>query len=305
MKYGYTTTDGTTYQLLLERAKKMRNNPTEAESLLWQFLRGNGLKEHFRQQHPICGYIPDFVCLRLRLIIEIDGGYHSEGEQQEQDKIRQDYLEKEGFSFLRFTNEEVLYDTDETIEIIKDTIEELKAEAFQNTRQTSYPPLGRDRVGSVRVGFGFDVHKLVEGRDLWLGGIKIPHSLGLLGHSDADVLIHAICDALLGAANMRDIGYHFPDTSADTLDIDSKILLKKTIDLIATKGYRLGNIDATVCAERPKINPHVDKMKECLASVMNADVEDISIKATTTEKLGFTGREEGISAYATVLIYKD
>jgi 2-C-methyl-D-erythritol 2,4-cyclodiphosphate synthase len=305
MKYGYTTTDGTTYQLLLEKAKKMRNNPTEAESLLWQYLRRNGLKEHFRQQHPICGYIPDFVCLRLRLIIEIDGGYHSEGEQQEQDKIRQDYLEKEGFSFLRFTNEEVLYDTDETIGIIKDTIEELKREAFQNTRQAAYPPLGRDRVGSVRVGFGFDVHKLVEGRDLWLGGIKIPHSLGLLGHSDADVLIHAICDALLGAANMRDIGYHFPDTSADTLDIDSKILLKKTIDLIATKGYRLGNIDATVCAERPKINPHVEKMKECLATVMNADVDDISIKATTTEKLGFTGREEGISAYATVLIYKD
>ena len=305
MKYGYTTTDGTTYQLLLEKAKKMRNNPTEAESLLWQYLRRNGLKEHFRQQHPICGYIPNFVCLRLRLIIEIDGGYHSEGEQQEQDKIRQDYLEKEGFSFLRFTNEEVIYDTDETIGIIKDTIEELKTEAFQNTRQAAYPPLGRDRVGSVRVGFGFDVHKLVEGRDLWLGGIKIPHSLGLLGHSDADVLIHAICDALLGAANMRDIGYHFPDTSADTLDIDSKILLKKTIDLIATKGYRLGNIDATVCAERPKINPHVEKMKECLATVMNADVDDISIKATTTEKLGFTGREEGISAYATVLIYKD
>ena len=305
MKYGYTTTDGTTYQLLLEKAKKMRNNPTEAESLLWQYLRRNGLKEHFRQQHPICGYIPDFVCLRLRLIIEIDGGYHSEGEQQEQDKIRQDYLEKEGFSFLRFTNEEVLYDTDVTIGIIKDTIEELKTEAFQNTRQAAYPPLGRDRVGSVRVGFGFDVHKLVEGRDLWLGGIKIPHSLGLLGHSDADVLIHAICDALLGAANMRDIGYHFPDTSADTLDIDSKILLKKTIDLIATKGYRLGNIDATVCAERPKINPHVEKMKECLATVMNADVDDISIKATTTEKLGFTGREEGMSAYATVLIYKD
>lgn len=305
MKYGYTTTDGTTYQLLLEKAQKMRNNPTEAESLLWQYLRRNGLKEHFRQQHPICGYIPNFVCLRLRLIIEIDGGYHSEGEQQEQDKIRQDYLEKEGFSFLRFTNEEVLYDTDETIGIIKDTIEELKTEAFQNTRQAAYPPLGRDREGSVRVGFGFDVHKLVEGRDLWLGGIKIPHSLGLLGHSDADVLIHAICDALLGAANMRDIGYHFPDTSADTLDIDSKILLKKTIDLIATKGYRLGNIDATVCAERPKINPHVEKMKECLATVMNADVDDISIKATTTEKLGFTGREEGISAYATVMIYKD
>ena len=157
----------------------------------------------------------------------------------------------------------------------------------------------------VRVGFGFDVHKLVEGRDLWLGGIKIPHSLGLLGHSDADVLIHAICDALLGAANMRDIGYHFPDTSADTLDIDSKILLKKTIDLIATKGYRLGNIDATVCAERTKINTHVEKMKECLATVMNDDVDDISINSTITEKLGFTGREEGMSAYATVLIYKD
>lgn len=157
----------------------------------------------------------------------------------------------------------------------------------------------------IRVGFGYDVHKLVPDRELWLGGIKIPHSLGLLGHSDADVLIHAICDALLGAANMRDIGYHFPDTSADTLNIDSKILLKKTIDLIATKGYRLGNIDATVCAERPKINPHVEKMKECLATVMNADVDDISIKATTTEKLGFTGREEGMSAYATVLIYKD
>lgn len=157
----------------------------------------------------------------------------------------------------------------------------------------------------IRVGFGFDVHRLVPDRELWLGGIKIEHSLGLLGHSDADVLIHAICDALLGAANMRDIGYHFPDTSADTLNIDSKILLKKTIDLIATKGYRLGNIDATVCAERPKINPHVEAMKACLAKVMDTDEENISIKATTTEKLGFTGREEGISAYATVLIEKD
>jgi len=157
----------------------------------------------------------------------------------------------------------------------------------------------------IRVGFGFDVHRLVPDRELWLGGIKIDHSLGLLGHSDADVLIHAICDALLGAANMRDIGYHFPDTSADTLNIDSKILLKKTIDLIATKGYRLGNIDATVCAERPKINPHVEAMKACLAKVMDTDEENISIKATTTEKLGFTGREEGISAYATVLIEKD
>ena len=157
----------------------------------------------------------------------------------------------------------------------------------------------------IRVGFGFDVHRLVPDRELWLGGIKIDHSLGLLGHSDADVLIHAICDALLGAADMRDIGYHFPDTSADTLNIDSKILLKKTIDLIATKGYRLGNIDATVCAERPKINPHVEAMKACLAKVMDTDEENISIKATTTEKLGFTGREEGISAYATVLIEKD
>lgn len=156
----------------------------------------------------------------------------------------------------------------------------------------------------IRTGLGYDVHRLVEGRDLWLGGIKIPHTLGLLGHSDADVLIHAICDALLGAANMRDIGYHFPDTSADTLDIDSKILLKKTIDLIATKGYKIGNIDATICAERPKINPHVPDMKACLAQVMGIDEDDISIKATTTEHLGFTGREEGISAYAVVLIEK-
>ncbi|MCH5312559.1 MAG: 2-C-methyl-D-erythritol 2,4-cyclodiphosphate synthase [Prevotella sp.] len=160
-------------------------------------------------------------------------------------------------------------------------------------------------MNNIRVGFGYDVHKLVEGRDLWMGGIKIDHHLGLLGHSDADVLIHAICDALLGAANMRDIGYHFPDTAAETLNIDSKVLLKKTIELIATKGYHLGNIDATICAERPKMNPHIPKMKECLANVMNADVEDISIKATTTEKLGFTGREEGISAYATVLILRE
>lgn len=158
---------------------------------------------------------------------------------------------------------------------------------------------------NIRVGFGFDVHRLVPGRDLWLGGIKIEHSLGLLGHSDADVLIHAICDALLGAANMRDIGYHFPDTSADTLNVDSKILLRKTVDLIATKGYTVGNIDATVCAERPKINPHVDAMKACLAEVMGVNEDDISIKATTTEKLGYTGREEGISAYAVALISKE
>ncbi len=156
----------------------------------------------------------------------------------------------------------------------------------------------------TRVGMGYDVHQLVEGRELWLGGIKIEHSLGLLGHSDADVLIHAICDALLGAANMRDIGYHFPDTSADTLNIDSKILLRKVVDLIATKGYHVGNIDATVCAERPKINPHIPAMKTCMANVMGIDEDDISIKATTTEKLGFTGREEGMSAYAVVLIEK-
>ena len=157
---------------------------------------------------------------------------------------------------------------------------------------------------NIRVGFGFDVHRLVEGRALWMGGIKIDHHLGLLGHSDADVLIHAICDALLGAANMRDIGYHFPDTSEETLNIDSKVLLKKTLDLIATKGYRLGNIDATICAERPKMNPHIPEMKRCLAEILRTDEDNISIKATTTERLGFTGREEGISAYATVLIAK-
>lgn len=154
----------------------------------------------------------------------------------------------------------------------------------------------------IRVGFGFDVHKLVEGRDLWLGGILLPHEKGLLGHSDADVLIHAICDALLGAANMRDIGFHFPDTAGEFKNIDSKILLEKTIRLIATKGYRVGNIDATICAERPKLKAHIPEMQRVLAQVMGVDVEDVSIKATTTEKLGFTGREEGISAYATVLI---
>ncbi len=151
---------------------------------------------------------------------------------------------------------------------------------------------------------GYDVHKLVEGRDLWLGGIKIDHSLGLLGHSDADVLIHAICDAILGAANMRDIGYHFPDTSEATLNMDSKIILKKTVELITAKGYHIGNIDATVCAERPKINPHVPDMIKCMAEVMGIDEDQISIKATTTEKLGFTGREEGMSAYAVCLIEK-
>ena len=156
----------------------------------------------------------------------------------------------------------------------------------------------------TRVGMGYDVHQLTEGRDLWLGGIKIEHSHGLLGHSDADVLIHAICDALLGAANMRDIGYHFPDTAEETDGIDSKILLRKTIDLIAKKGYKVGNIDCTVCAEKPKLNPYVEEMKKSLSTVMETDIDDISIKATTTERLGFPGRMEGISAYCVALIEK-
>lgn len=158
---------------------------------------------------------------------------------------------------------------------------------------------------TIRVGMGYDVHKLVENRDLFLGGVKIEHSVGLLGHSDADVLIHAICDALLGAANMRDIGYHFPDTSDDTLDMDSKVILKKTMELLADKGYRLGNIDATVCAERPKINPHIPAMKECMAEIIGCEADCISIKATTSEKMGFVGREEGMAAYAVCLIEKD
>ena len=156
----------------------------------------------------------------------------------------------------------------------------------------------------VRVGFGYDVHALVPERDLWLGGVKIEHTMGLQGHSDADVLIHAICDALLGAANMRDIGYHFPDTAGEYKDIDSKILLFDTMELLRDAGYTLGNIDATVAAERPKLNPHIPEMKRVMADVLQVDVEDISIKATTTEKLGFTRRKEGIAAYATVLIQK-
>ena len=156
----------------------------------------------------------------------------------------------------------------------------------------------------IRVGFGYDVHALVPDRDLWLGGVKIEHTLGLQGHSDADVLIHAICDALLGAANMRDIGYHFPDSAGEYKDIDSKILLYDTMELLRDAGYTLGNIDATVAAERPKLNPHIPEMKRVMAQVLQVDVEDISIKATTTEKLGFTGRQEGIAAYATVLIQK-
>jgi len=156
----------------------------------------------------------------------------------------------------------------------------------------------------TRIGFGFDVHKLVEGRELWLGGIRIEHTLGLLGHSDADVLIHALCDALLGAANMRDIGFHFPDTANEYKNIDSKILLKKTVELIREKGFSIGNADITVCAEHPKLNPHIPLMQKTLSECMGIDLEDISIKATTTEKLGFTGREEGISAYAVVLLEK-
>ena len=159
-------------------------------------------------------------------------------------------------------------------------------------------------MAKIRVGFGYDVHRLVEDRELWLGGMRLEYEKGLLGHSDADVLIHAICDALLGAANMRDIGYHFPDTAGEFENIDSKILLKKMVQLIATKGYTVGNVDATVCAERPKLNPHIPLMKQTLASVMGVDEDDVSIKATTTEKLGFVGREEGIAAYAVVLIEK-
>lgn len=163
----------------------------------------------------------------------------------------------------------------------------------------------KHRAVPFRIGMGYDVHRLAEGFDLWLGGIKIDHAMGLVGHSDADVLLHAVCDALLGAANMRDIGFHFPDTAAETDGIDSKILLKRTVELLAEKGYYVGNIDATICAERPKLNPHIPAMKACMAEVMGIDEEDVSIKATTTEKLGFTGREEGISAYAVALIVKD
>lgn len=155
----------------------------------------------------------------------------------------------------------------------------------------------------IRVGFGFDVHRLVEGRELWLGGIRLEHSMGLLGHSDADVLIHAVCDALLGAAHLRDIGYHFPDTDSAYEMIDSKILLRKTVELLAEKGYVVGNVDATICAERPKLKAFIPEMQRVMAQVMGIDEEDVSVKATTTEKLGFTGREEGIAAYATVLIH--
>jgi 2-C-methyl-D-erythritol 2,4-cyclodiphosphate synthase len=156
----------------------------------------------------------------------------------------------------------------------------------------------------IRVGFGFDVHRFQAGRDLWLGGIKVPNNKGLLGHSDADVLIHSLCDALLGAANLRDIGFHFPDTGSEFKDIDSKILLKRTMDLIRSKGYTFGNADITICAEKPRLNPYIPRMKTILSDVMAVDEEDISIKATTSEKMGYVGREEGIAVYATVLITK-
>ncbi len=157
----------------------------------------------------------------------------------------------------------------------------------------------------IRVGFGYDVHRLAEGEEFWLGGISINHSKGCVAHSDGDVLIHAICDALLGAANMRDIGFHFPDTSSDFKNIDSKILLKQTVELIAGNGYSIGNIDSTIALQSPKIKPYIEEMQKVLAGVMNIDIDDIAIKATTTEKLGFEGREEGVSAYATVLIQKN
>ncbi len=156
----------------------------------------------------------------------------------------------------------------------------------------------------IRTGFGYDVHQLREGLDFWLGGIKIPHTHGALGHSDADVLIHVLCDALLGAANLRDIGYHFSDKDPKYKGIDSKILLREVMQLIREKGYEVGNIDSTVCLQEPKVNPHIPAMKTCLAEVMGIPEDDVSIKATTTEQLGFVGKKEGVAAYATVLIYK-
>ena len=156
----------------------------------------------------------------------------------------------------------------------------------------------------VRVGLGYDVHQLAEGRAFWLGGIQVEHTHGPSGHSDADVLIHAICDALLGAANLRDIGYHFSDKDPKYKDIDSKILLAEVMKLLRAKQYEVSNIDATVCLEVPKVNPYIPQMKVCLAKVMEIPEEDISIKATTSEKMGFVGRKEGITAYAVALIYR-
>lgn len=156
----------------------------------------------------------------------------------------------------------------------------------------------------IRVGLGYDVHHLVEGRELWLGGVKIDHTLGLDGHSDADVAIHALCDAILGAAAMRDIGYHFPPSDNKYKNIDSKLLLKDVVKIVKEKGYKVGNIDITICAERPKINPHIPAMINTLAPILEIEEDEVSIKATTTEKLGFVGKEEGIAAHAVVLIEK-
>lgn len=157
----------------------------------------------------------------------------------------------------------------------------------------------------IRVGFGYDIHKLQEGRALWMGGVQIDHPKGLLGHSDADVLLHAISDAILGAANMRDIGFHFPDTDPKFKGADSKMLLSEIYGLIAKKGYIVSNIDASICAEVPKMNPHIPAMQEMIAGLLHIDQDEVSIKATTSEKMGFVGREEGIKCYAVVLIQKD
>jgi 2-C-methyl-D-erythritol 2,4-cyclodiphosphate synthase len=156
----------------------------------------------------------------------------------------------------------------------------------------------------IRVGFGYDVHPLGEGRELWLGGIKLEFEKGCVGHSDADVLLHAICDALLGAANLRDIGFHFPNTDPKYKGADSKLLLKEVMQLLKSKGYSVGNIDATLGLEAPKINPHIKKMQEVISATIGIDAERISIKATTNEKLGYVGRGEGVNAYAVALIYK-
>jgi len=157
----------------------------------------------------------------------------------------------------------------------------------------------------IRVGFGYDVHQLTENRELWLGGVQISHDKGALGHSDADVLLHAICDALLGAAGKRDIGFYFPDTSSEFKNIDSKILLQRTIQVLKDDGWKVGNIDSTLCMERPKIMSFVPEMKKVISSICEIDEEDVSIKATTSEKMGFVGREEGVNAYAVTLIQKD
>jgi 2-C-methyl-D-erythritol 2,4-cyclodiphosphate synthase len=157
---------------------------------------------------------------------------------------------------------------------------------------------------NIRVGFGTDFHKFGEGLDFIIGGIKVEHTKGCIAHSDGDVLIHAMCDAILGAANLRDIGVLFPDNDNTYKNIDSKILLKKTVEILRQKGFEIVNIDSTICLEKPKINPHITKMKEVLAQTMNIDVDRVSIKATTTEKMGFVGREEGVSASSVVLINK-